>query len=459
MTPFVSAISGALHTSTEARKPVRVAVATLLCSVVGVVSGETIAAEHAAQPSMRLQAQSELLPQTSGQLIGQITGQPNLGEHSPTNGPVPTNAPAAGQPQEPVEDAVSLPAIGRPVVPSPAQPFAGPTSAMGSGLVVPGADTTNYILGAGDQISLSVIGYPEFTGTLALLPDGNVTLPLVGAVQAAGLTPVQLEAVLTEHMRAYLVDPVVSVGLTVMRPVVVTVAGEVHRPGPLQLTSLTSSNANTRLNPNQTEPVLNQGRDFPLTDQPAIPTLSSALLLAGGVTKDADIRQVQVRRPIGGGRSETLSFNLWETITSDAGSADIVLRDGDSIFIPELEGDLINRRTIASSSLAPSAVRVKVVGEVVRPGEVAVPPDSSISSAVAIAGGPTEDAQLGSVSLVRVADSGEIEQKDVDLSNLVDDYQVQEGDVIVVAKRGYLSVIDGIGRVLNPVNIFRLFGF
>ena len=114
---------------------------------------------------------------------------------------------------------------------------------------------------------------------------------------------------------------------------------------------------------------------------------------------------------------------------------------------------------MASSSLAPSTVRVKVVGEVVAPGEVAVPPDSSVSSAVAIAGGPTTDAQLKSVSLVRQDDTGEIIEQEIDLSNLVDNYQVRDGDVVVVSKRGYLSVVDGIGRVLNPVNWFRILGF
>ena len=240
-----------------------------------------------------------------------------------------------------------------------------------------------------------------------------------------------------------------------MRPVVVTVSGEVHRPGPLQLSSLSDGSTST-FNVNNAEAASTNAR---LQNQSALPTLSSAVLLAGGVTRDADIRQVTVRRPLPNGQVQLLSFNLWEAITSDAGMADLSLRDGDSIYIPTLEGDAIDRRTVASSSLAPSTVRVKVVGEVVTPGEIAVPPNSSISSAVAIAGGPTTDAQLNSVSLVRLNDQGEIQQQDIDLTNLVDDYQVEEGDVIVVAKRGYLSVVDGIGRVLNPLNIFRLFGF
>jgi len=313
----------------------------------------------------------------------------------------------------------------------------------------------SYILGAGDQISLSVLGYPEFTGTLALLPDGSITLPLVGQVGAAGLTPNQLSAVLTQQMRAYLVDPVVNVGLVVTRPVVVTISGEVYRPGPQQLSSLSNSNSST-LNANN----INDSRisDAQLANRPAVPTLSSALLLAGGVTRDADIRQVRVRRPLPGGQVEILTFNLWEAITSELGVVDVPLRDGDSIFIPALETDVIDRRTVASSSLAPSTVRVKVVGEVVQPGEVAVPPNSSVSSAVAIAGGPTSDARLADVSLVRQYDNGEIREERIDLTNLIDDYQIEEGDVIVVSKRGYLSVIDGVSRVLSPLSIFRLFG-
>ncbi|MEL6854283.1 MAG: polysaccharide biosynthesis/export family protein [Cyanobacteria bacterium J06607_13] len=379
-------------------------------------------------------------------VMAQITGQPTLNplNSSPANqnGPLQNGPAQNGSPQ------------------LPSQPMPGAQPAGGElggtlGSVGSAASNATYILGAGDQISLSVIGYPEFTGTVALLPDGTVTLPLIGPVRAAGLTPNQFSAYLTQQLSAYLVEPAVNVGLAVMRPIVVTVAGEVHRPGPLQLSGLTSNNGTTLNASNVSAPSTNAQ----LSNQPAIPTLSSAVLLAGGVTRDADIRQVTVRRPLPGGREELLTLNLWETITSSVGTADLTLRDGDSIFIPPLTGDAIDRRTVASSSLAPSTVRVKVVGEVVQPGEVAVPPNSSISSAVAIAGGPTTDAQLSNVSLVRLTEDGQIQQSDIDLSNLVDTYQVEEGDVIVVAKRGYLSVVDGIGRVLNPLNVFRLLGF
>lgn len=366
--------------------------------------------------------------------LAQITGQPSLSQ--PTGQP--SGQPAIGQPNsrpQPIDSQRSL------------TPAALPLATSGS--------QATYILGAGDQIALSVIGYPEFTGTIAILADGTITLPLLGPLRVSGLTPNQLSVALTQRFKEYLVDPVVSVSLAVMRPVVVTVAGEVYRPGPIQLSGLSSSNGN----PLGTTGITAAGTNSLLLERPALPTLSSAVLLAGGVTRDADIRQVSVRRPLPGGQMETFTLNLWEAITSDAGAADIGLRDGDSIYIPRLVGDEIDRRTVASSSLAPSTVRVKVVGEVVAPGEVAVPPNSSVSSAVAIAGGPTNDARLSNVSLVRQNENGEIEQEEIDLSNLVDDYQIQDGDVVVVAKRGYLSVVDGISRLFNPISVFRLLGF
>ncbi|KPQ37002.1 MAG: polysaccharide export outer membrane protein [Phormidesmis priestleyi Ana] len=366
-----------------------------------------------------------LITGLDGSVLAQITGQPTNNPNSLPNS---------------ISNSLQQP-IGQSVSPNP-------TAALGR-------SNATYILGAGDQISLSVIGYPEFTGTLAILSDGTITLPLVGPLRVSGLTPNQLSLALTQRLRTYLIDPVVSVGLAVTRPVVVTIAGEVHRPGPIQLSGLSSINSN----PLGISGTTAAGTDSLLLDRPALPTLSSAVLLAGGVTRDADIRQVSIRRPLPDGRVENLTLNLWEAMTSDAGIADIGLRDGDTIFIPPLSGDEIDRRTVARSSLAPRTVRVKVVGEVVSPGEVAVPPDSSVSSAVAIAGGPTSDAQLSSVSLVRQDETGKIVEEEIDLRNLVDDYQVQDGDVVVVAKRGYLSVVDGIGRVLNPVNWFRILGF
>ncbi|MEO0435250.1 MAG: SLBB domain-containing protein, partial [Cyanobacteria bacterium J06656_5] len=97
----------------------------------------------------------------------------------------------------------------------------------------------------------------------------------------------------------------------------------------------------------------------------------------------------------------------------------------------------------------------KVVGEVTRPGEVEVSPASSLSSAIATAGGPTEDANLKEVAFIRVSENGQdINSEILDLRNLTDSFQVQAGDVIVVPKTGVASSLDFIGSLLNPFRIF-----
>lgn len=288
------------------------------------------------------------------------------------------------------------------------------------------ADTAaqSYVLGAGDTVEITVFDYEEFTGPKVILPDGNISLSLIGTVPVAGLTVEQLTQSLTNRLQPFLVNPAVTVVLTTLRPVTVNVAGEVQRPGPVQLSNAENS---VKL------------------------TLSSALVAAGGVTQDADIRQVILRRA--NGNREPVVLNLWNAIASENAPVDPIMQDGDSIYVSRLLAeDTANRRLLARSSFSPETVRVRVVGEVTSPGEVQVPPDSSLSSAVAIAGGPTRDARLSQVAFIRMNDSGRIERQTIDLRNLSDNYQVQDGDVVIVPKTGTSSVLDFVGRVIGPFN-------
>lgn len=298
----------------------------------------------------------------------------------------------------------------------------------------------NYILGAGDQVAVVVFGYEEFTGARVVLPDGTMPFPFLGSIQAAGKTVDSLSDEITQGLDAYLVNPVVNVSLTALRPVVVDVAGEVYRPGPVQLSSLTT--VQTQLNV-----------DARITQATTTPTLSSALVAAGGIRRTADIRSVIVRRPLPNGEVQDISVNLWEAISNAGQGNNLVLRDGDAIFVPRALADAeIDPALVASSSIAPDNVRVRVIGDgVVQPGEVQVQPNSSVSGAIAAAGGPNSDAALGEVRLVRLSENGQVEDQKVDLSSLVDSHQIQDGDVILVPKKGYLVGIDNISRALTPI--------
>lgn len=316
--------------------------------------------------------------------------------------------------------------------------------------VPPVTEIAPYILGPGDQVAVVVLGYDEFTGSRVILPDGTLSIPLVGSIQAAGRTTDDLSAELTHRLREYLINPVVNINLTVLRPVVVNVAGDVYRPGPVQLSSLTQ--ADTRLDTSAR-----------ITSTTNTPTLASALTAAGGIRRTADIRQITVQRRLPDQQVEVIHINLWDALTLQASIENpLVLRDGDYVYVPQATEALPEeQRIVATSSFAPATVRVRVIGEVQRPGEVEVSPDGTVSSAVAISGGPTDDAQLNAVALVRLNDQGQVEERILDLTNLVDQEQVQDGDVVLVPKRGYLTPLDTLGRVANtilaPLRILEIF--
>ncbi|MBT9311115.1 polysaccharide biosynthesis/export family protein [Leptothoe kymatousa] len=309
-----------------------------------------------------------------------------------------------------------------------------------------GSLASTYVLGPGDLIDISVYGYDEYTGSTSVLPDGSIVLPIIGNMSAAGKTADQLTQDLRAALNRILVEPSVSVTLSALRPVVINVAGEVYRPGPLELQETTNIARGGGGNNNYAY---------------APPSLSRALVEAGGIKRTADLRDVTVIREMPNGNVTRSKVNLWDALWSATLPEDMLLRDGDTVFVPKLaEGEaLVDNRLLATSSLAPDTVRVRVVGEVTSPGEVAVPPNSSLSSAVAIAGGPTDDARLKTVAFVRMDDTtGEVLQEEVDLRNLIDDYQVQDGDVIVVPKTRSGSVLDLAARLVNPFNfLFRIF--
>lgn len=290
--------------------------------------------------------------------------------------------------------------------------------------------STDYILGPGDELSIAVIGYPEFDGTHRILPDGTISLPLVGTVQAGGKTlDLLAQSIKGELGSAYLVNPVVDLSLLTLRPISVSVSGEVYRPGPFQLDSL--------------------------QDNGSGPTLVSALLEAGGVTRLADIREIVVKRRQMNGLTETITLNFWDALVSEPTAINLVLRDGDSIIVPRLSSnERLDRALIARSTIAPSTVKVKVVGEVTNPGEVEISPASSLSSAIATAGGPTDDARLSEVAFIRVDETDTVTSEVLDLRTLTDDIQVQEGDVIIVPKRSVATGLDFLARLANPFRIF-----
>ena len=93
-------------------------------------------------------------------------------------------------------------------------------------------DLSNYQIGPLDVIRVEVFGAPELTREAEVDAAGNFSVPLAGAVQAAGKTPAQLSAAIATNLQGrYLNNPQVSVNIVKARAKTFTVDGAVKQPG------------------------------------------------------------------------------------------------------------------------------------------------------------------------------------------------------------------------------------
>ena len=96
----------------------------------------------------------------------------------------------------------------------------------------PGRD---YIIGPGDVIEFSVRQDETMTRSVTVLPDGRISVPLVGQVMAGGKTVDQLKADLEKEIAVFVPNPTVTVGVSEVNNLVIYVLGKVNTPGPIVL--------------------------------------------------------------------------------------------------------------------------------------------------------------------------------------------------------------------------------
>jgi polysaccharide export outer membrane protein len=92
-------------------------------------------------------------------------------------------------------------------------------------------DPKTYVICAEDILSIKVWREQDFTGPKGVRPDGKITMPLIGDVQAAGLTPLRLADQLKQALSEYVKQPDVSVEVLQVNSKKYTITGEVNRPG------------------------------------------------------------------------------------------------------------------------------------------------------------------------------------------------------------------------------------
>lgn len=115
--------------------------------------------------------------------------------------------------------------------PAPAKVEAPSAAQLDPNALPPPVDTRSYEIGAEDIIKIQVWGQAELSSIQPVRPDGKITLPLVGDVQAEGLTPNRLKAVLTEALKDFVESPDVVVSVQQVNSKSYRVSGFVNRPG------------------------------------------------------------------------------------------------------------------------------------------------------------------------------------------------------------------------------------
>src|ERR1041384_6775720 len=93
--------------------------------------------------------------------------------------------------------------------------------------------TAEYRLGPGDKLRIEVYKDPQLSQSVQVRPDGKITLPLVGDMEATSRTPMELRDAITKSLKEYITNPTVTVIVVEALASQVFVMGEVSKPGPV----------------------------------------------------------------------------------------------------------------------------------------------------------------------------------------------------------------------------------
>ena len=268
----------------------------------------------------------------------------------------------------------------------------------------------DYKLTSGDELYISVWGYPDLQQNVVVGPDGQVSFPMIGKVQAEGLTINQLTDVMTKKLKQYIKiqESQINIVFRKYEQVRVMILGEVKKPGAYQV--------------RPGEKVLN------------------LVSLAGGTTQVADMNDLKLRRD---DKSLTIDLEALLTGTQSKQGQNYQLQEGDTLYVPK------------------GVVEVNVLGEVKSPGSYEVKKGSRVSDVVAKAGGTTNQV---AAKIKYISDDKEEELVlDELLQGQTKNPIVKEGDTIKALEAKYMFqefsfwrnlffFVGGLNQIQNLIN-------
>jgi len=266
---------------------------------------------------------------------------------------------------------------------APAQPAQKPA---------PPAPGTAYIVGPNDVLGIQVFGEKDLSQNYAVDADGTISFPFLGRVPVSGKTVQEIEFALTKLLAdGYLSRPQVSVLITSYRSRAIYVLGEVRNPAKYTIEGQT-----TLLE------VIAQAGSFTPSAAQTINLLrykdGLAGVVAGSPVTPGDPRGAEILRI---NRDDLAEGRL---------QANIILQDGDTIFVPQAE-------------------KFYVMGFVKQPGSFVLQPGMTVRQAISVAGGLSERGSDRRIKIIR-----KVNNKDVEIDAKMSDF-VKPNDTIRVGQR------------------------
>ena len=163
------------------------------------------------------------------------------------------------------------------------------------------AQESSYRIGPNDVLNIFVWKEAELTRDVTVMPDGNITYPLIGEITAQGQTATELKKAITDKLQNFVTAPEVTVIVKETRSQMIYTIGKLTRPGP-----------------------------YPLA--PSM-TVMQALSAAGGFAEWADTKNILIVRREGGKETQ-LRFNFKEFTSGEKLEQNILLKPGDTLVVP-----------------------------------------------------------------------------------------------------------------------------
>ncbi len=158
----------------------------------------------------------------------------------------------------------------------------------------------DYVIGPEDVLAISVWKEPDLSRTIPVRPDGKISLPLAGEVQAGSLTASLLEVAIAARLKTYLARPEVTVMVQEIHSQRFNIVGSVAKPGAYAL-----------------------AKPMGVLD---------AIAIAGGLGDFAKSRSIYILRRAPNGTTTRTPFNYHDVIKGKGN--DLPLRAGDTVVVP-----------------------------------------------------------------------------------------------------------------------------